>query len=64
MNKNLEAMANWIGFPEAAADGRVPCDACGKSAEVAILARKLDADVKMVYVCKAHLLDPGPLLDY
>jgi len=61
-NRNLEAMADWIAFPETAE--RRPCDACGHASEVAILARDRDAQVKLVFVCKPHLLDPGPLLDY
>jgi hypothetical protein len=43
---------------------RLVCDGCPKPAEVHIIAVRSDGDCKAVNVCKDHMLDPGPLLDW
>src|SRR5215831_1251560 len=50
---------------EGGASGRRTCDACPQPAEVHMLAtRALTEETKEIFVCKAHMLDPGPLLDW
>jgi hypothetical protein len=50
---------------EGGASGRRTCDACSCGAEVHMLVtRAYSAETKEVYACKAHMLDPGPLLDW
>lgn len=41
------------------------CDACTAIADVHIIATRADTgEAKTIKVCKQHMLDPGPLLDY
>ena len=42
----------------------VCCEACSNPAEVHVLATTITGKMIEVIVCKDHLLDPGPLLDY
>lgn len=45
--------------------GRRVCDACPEKAQVCIVATRGETgDSKLVYMCKDHMLDPGPLLDF
>jgi hypothetical protein len=58
-----EQMFTARDFPSV--HGRLVCDGCPKPAEVHIIAvRGSDGDCKTVNVCKDHMLDPGPLLDW
>jgi len=40
------------------------CAACSRRAEVHIIATRYDGECKTVRMCKSHMLDPGPLLDW
>lgn len=53
-------------FPfEGGASGRRTCDACPDYAEVHMLVTNWKTqETKEVFACKAHMLDPGPLLDW
>jgi len=40
------------------------CEACDQPATVHMLVTRHDREMKELLVCKEHLLDPGPLLDW
>lgn len=42
----------------------VCCEACNKPAEVFIIAIDKTNGLREVAMCKGHMLDPGPLLDW
>lgn len=61
LTKDHITNAHQFGFN----DRRRTCDACSQIADVHMLATRGDTgETKEVYACKAHMLDPGPLLDY
>jgi hypothetical protein len=61
-----EQILNAHNFPlEGGAPGMPQCMACDRNAEVHMLVtRHHDEATKEIIVCKAHMLDPGPLLDW
>lgn len=42
----------------------VCCEACNNPAEIHMLVTRLSGKMIELVVCKDHMLDPGPLLDY
>jgi len=61
-----QQILNAHEFPmEGGACGRRTCDACPEHAMVHMLVTRYDTyETKEVYACQAHMLDPGPLLDW
>ena len=61
-----QQIKNASDFPlEGGASGRRTCDACSQPADVHMLVTQYTSQqTAEVYACKAHMLDPGPLLDY
>jgi hypothetical protein len=61
-----QQIRNAHEFPlEGGASGMPQCMACTNNAEVHILATRHDnMETKEIIVCKGHMLDPGPLLDW
>jgi hypothetical protein len=50
---------------EGGASGLPECDACKRPFDVHMLVTRRDTgETKEVRACKAHMLDPGPLLDW
>jgi hypothetical protein len=61
-----EQIINAHEFPfEGGASGMPRCMACTNNAEVHMLVTRAETEeTKEVFACKAHMLDPGPLLDW
>lgn len=54
----------WIKAARELLAGELCQGNCGNPAEVHVLATRGDGEMRELIVCKEHLLDPGPLLDW